>query len=693
MVDKYFVNCRGATFNKVHTDEWDKSGGLPRMSTPFQPVTVDYDKDYMTFAGSTKTSNWLHWNDDEANSQLDYLSKIGVNLIRVYADLFTWDALGSRYLQSVESLAKLCNSKKMYIQWVLFDGYTQDDTPSTNHSLGYLDPSTIPEAMSWGIRRWQRCPTINENSISGTRDYFKLVEDIPSRSGSSLSPKVESYISDMLSTAGKYRSALSWEVMHDVNILDTETNAYSFLIAAINKVNSLKTANQKTTISSKYLNAYSTKGSNGTPDVYDSTLIEQVIPLLDYACELTINFTILGFINSYRRLLDFSSKTKKPFMLIDSFNESLLTPSEFFTFAKDFNVGVICEGMVDRAMSRKPNNDTKGILYDDGSCRRSVDASAVKSKASNDGIGFTKLSLPSEKTDFNNLYSKVASSFERFEAHGDFGYWTFSSIHEAHEGYPEFSGTPIGYLPMASSVSSTKNGWGVVGDGLGYGYESNYLFSSLKLWDQYGNQNFASWKLFQHISDPVERDKQGSKMLAKLIRLTQDLDMTFGHNFHNSEGYSIPSLVSFATQNNVQTYASGYLPTSLTKTSKYNKSPLVGSPKLLSNLSPSDGGYRQSVTELDKPLCYWNRPSGAEFASGCCDYSAAITVGTMDTEYTDILNTKIDWSSYDTDFFYWSAYLYNAYVEANNSLKSYLEALGDPRVSSYLVTQTPVVIS
>ena len=691
MVNKYFVNCRGATFNKVHADEWAKSGGLPRMSTPFQPVTTEYDKDLMIFAGSTKTSNWLHWDSDEANIQLDHLNKIGVNLIRVYGDMFTWDALGSKYLESVESLSKLCNSKKIYIQWVLFDGYTQDDTPFNGHSLGYFDPSTIPEAMSWGMRRWQRCPTINANSLSGTRDFYKLVEDIPTRSVSSLTPKVESYISDMLSTAGKYRSALAWEVMHDVNILDTENNGYSFLTAAINKVNSLKTANQKTTISSKYLNAYSTKGSNGVPDVYDSTLIDQVVPLLDYVCELTTNFTILGFINSYRRLLDFSSKTNKPFILVDSFNESLLTPSEFFNFGKDFNVGVICEGLVDRAMSRKPNNDTKGILYDDGSCRRVVDVSAINSKAASDGIGFTKYSIATQKTEFSNLYGTVASSFERFNAHGDFGHWTFSSMLEAHAGYPEFSGIPIGYLPMASSVSSTKNGWGVVGEGLGYGYENNYLFSSLKLWSQYGNKNFASWKLFQYVSDPVDKDKEGSKMLAKLIRLTQDLDMTFGHNFHNAEGYSIPSLVSPATQTNVQTYASGYLPTSLTKSSGYNKSPLVGSPRFFSNLSPSDGGYRQSVTDLDKPFCYWNRPSG--YASGCCDYSAAITVGTMDAEYTDILNTKIDWASYDTDFFYWSAYLYNAYVEANNNLKTYLESLGDSRVSNYLVTQTPITIS
>lgn len=679
MVNKYFVNCRGATFNKVHADEWDKSGGLPRLSSPFLPISENFNEDYMIFTGSTKASNWLHWDSVEASTQIDYLKSIGVNLIRVYGDMHSWGSLGSRYLTAVDSLASLCNSKKMYIQWVLFDGYTQDDSSSDTHSLGYFDPSTPYEAMSWGIKRWQRCPNVQEISTSGEYDYYNVWPDMPSRNLSSLEASGNSYIFDMISTAGKYKSALAWEVMHDVNVLSSESEGYDFLVGAISKVNELKSSRQKTTFSAKYLNAFDTLVGSDYPDVYVSGIVELAVPLVDYVCELTTNFTSLGFINSYVRLLDFSEKTGKPFFLIDSFNDSLVTPNDLFTFAKDFNVGAIYEGMVDRSLSRKPFNDLKGVIYDDGSCRRQIDVSAINSKAVNDGIGSSKISLLSEKAEFSTLSSLEASSFERFAQHGDVGLWVWSSIYTALSSYPEYSAIPIGYLPMASSVSSTHGGWLTVGDE--YPYDINNLFDSLSsLRSSILDNPLAG------IGDSVTRDKLGYKNLTKLIKLTLDLDMHIGHNYYNVSPYSSSSFIASEYQETLNSYASSFLPTSITKTSEYNASPFIGTPRLFSNLSPSDGAYRESVLNFDKPLCYWNRPT--VYTSGCCLYSTAIDVDVMDTSYTDIVGSYIDWASYDTLFDNWSESLYNAYVDLNNNLKTHLSTFTDTTIQNYLSTES-----
>ena len=161
------------------------------------------------------------------------------------------------------------------------------------------------------------------------------------------------------------------------------------------------------------------------------------------------------------------------------FNDSLMTPFDLYNFSKDFRIGVICEGMVDRSFTRKPNNSTKGILYDDGSSRRVIDASSVGNKAYVDGIGNFGIIAPSEKKTFDTLSGILeASSYPRFAAFEDTGAHSWSAIYTASRSFPEYSAIPIGYAPMAYSTSSAFGQWGLVGDGTSY--QNSNVFSAIQ---------------------------------------------------------------------------------------------------------------------------------------------------------------------------------------------------------------------
>jgi len=675
---KYFVNCRGATFNKVHTDEWNQSGQMPRLVAPFMPYTDNLNTNIMTFAGSTKTANWLYYDPSEADEQIQYLKDIGVNLVRIYGDMYCWANFKDKYLSHVESLARICNNKKMYTQWVLFDGYTDGDTSSTNHSLGYFDPSTIYEAVSWGIKRWQRCPNINSNDLSYNWDYWGVYNGMPTRHPSSMVVSGDAYVTDMVNTAGKFFGTLAWEVMHDVNILPTEPYGYQFVVSAINKVNSIKNSRQKTTFSAKNINASSAYISGTTyPDIYNSGVITQLTPLVDFVCHINSNFTFLGFINNYITLKDFSQKTGKPIMIIDSFVDHIGTPYELFKFSKDFNIGIVIEGLVDRSFTRKPLNSKKGILFDDGDCRESKDISIIKEKTISDGfIGKYSVSksIP-EKLEFSILEDEQnynGSSFARYNNFDEQGHNAWETVYESSRIIPEYKSLSVGYSPIDSFSSSKSSGWGVIGDGSDYTISG--LFDTIQ---SLSGEIYNS--LLANIDGDLTRELTCYKRITKLIKLTEDLNMYKGHNYYNTPNYASSFILS-SLQETLFIAASAFMPRSITKSTDYNESPFVGTPRYLSSLAVTDGPFRDSPILLQKPICFWIRPNGG--TSGCCIYDPAL-VGSI-SPTADILSL-LNWASYDTKLQSWVTALYNAYVNFNNNLRNYLlNSLGESKVSNYL---------
>lgn len=678
---KYFVNCRGATFNKVHVDEWNHSGQMPRLVSPFLPYTNNLNTNIMTFAGSTKTANWLYYDADEASDQIQHLKDIGVNLVRIYGDMYCWAAFKEKYLDSVESLARICNTKKMYTQWVLFDGYTDGDTSSVNHSLGYFDPSTIYEAVGWGIKRWQRCPNINANDLSETWDYWKVHYGMPTRHPSSMVVSGDAYVTDMVNSAGKFFGTLAWEVMHDVNILSTEPSGYQFIVSAINKVNSIKSSSQKTTFSAKNINASSAYVTGTTfADIYNSSIVSSLAPLVDYVCHINSNFTCLGLINNYITLKDFSQKTGKPVMILDSFVDHAGTAYDLFNFSKDFNIGVIAEGIVDRTLTRKPLNTKKGILFDDGTCRISKEVSAVKAKTLYDGfVGKYAISKPiTQKSSFSIIEGDVeydASQFQRFNNFDEQGINAWDTMLEAARELPEYKDISIGYSPIDASSVSKSNGWGIVGDGSDYSVSG--LFDTLLT---LSSQIYST--PLSGIAYDIDRDEAAYKRINKLIKLTEDLGMHKGHNYYNTANYA-SSFITSSLQETLFAAASAFMPRSITKQTDYNESPFIGTPRYFSSLALFDGPFRENQILLQKPICFWIRPSGG--TSGCCVYNLALT-GSISNN-ADILSL-LNWASYDTKLRSWVTALYNAYINFNNNLRNYLiNNLGDSRVDDYLIAR------
>ena len=677
---KYFVNCRGATLNQVHTTEWDESGLMPRLAAPFLPYTSSLNTDIMTFCGSTKSSNWLYFDADLVRSQITKLRSIGVNLIRVYGDMYCWALMGSDYLSSVAAIADICEEKKIYTQWVLFDGYTEGDTSSTSHALGYFDPSTVYEGLAWGIKRWQRCPNVANNGL-------------PTRNPSSMVASGNSYVTDMVTTVSSYRSTLSWEVMHDVNIQSTESQGYNFVTSAISKVRSLIPASQKITFSTRDLNCLSAIVTGTVrPDIFSSGIVSSLTPLVDYVCSINSRSNLISQIENYIGLVDFSRKTGKPVMILDSFTDNANTEKELIDFSRDFKIGIILEGIADRTFSNKPFNSNKGLLYDDGEVRDSENVGLFVEKTKLDGFLKARdlVKLVTEKITFDTLTTQIeidapeppdpedppiippVETFDRFNQFGKYGITAWNTIYNASRVMPEYSGIPIGFADLDYQ---RRSGYGLVGDGSLYSKDGVFitLLNLITELTAYG---------LNTISNNLTRDKLAYNRITKLITLTNDLNMYKGHNYYGASSYGYGFLAS-ATQEAVYSACIDFMPRSLTKNSDYIITPYIGTPRYLSSVTLLDGPYRESMSNCQKPICFWLRPSG--YASGSCLYSSPINLATDDGA-SNIL-AKLNWTLYDSKLLTWANAVYAAYIELNNALKTYLDStFGDSRLEGYLST-------
>ena len=179
--------------------------------------------------------------------------------------------------------------------------------------------------------------------------------------------------------------------------------------------------------------------------------------------------------------------------------------------------------------------------------------------------------------------------------------------------------------------------------------------------------------------------------MTRLIKLTQDLDLYKGHNYYNATNYlesDTSGFIASSYQEAVFSSASAYMPKSITKTIANTASPFIGTPRYFSSIALSDGFYRDNSNYFQKPLCYWSR-NGDKSSSGACFYSQGVIIEDLDTSSVDIIGSYIDWEEYDTQLQNWSNHLYDAYVNFNNNLRTYLiNTLGESRVKDYLQEQS-----
>lgn len=670
MANNYFVNCRGVTLTPTYPDEWVKSGHLPRLSTPFIGYASGLDNDVMIFCGSTKTATWIHFDPSSVTQQIEYLRGLGVNLIRVYADLYCWASLGADYLSSVKHIANVCDDNQIYVQWVLFDGYTHEDTSGTSHAYGKYDPSNIYQAIAWGLKRWQRCPNIGDSSFMG-------------RNPSSMTVSGNDYIKDMFNTLSRNRSTKIWEVMHDVNILSTETSGYDFLLAAVNKVNDLIAGTtQVATVSIRNLNAFSTPISGTTyPDIYKRRFNEEIVPLLNHVCYIDTGSTYTARASNYLYAYQFSVSSGKPVMALDSFGVKLDELSHSIDHWKKLKVGFITEGVIDRNLGNKPYNNTRGIFYDDGQTRRSVDASAIRNKAFYDAIyrkvtlDFTPIVTSSitEKSTFTNLVSSyVSSTYTRLSQFYDYGENLFSSMMLARTRFPEYSGVTVGYAPVEASSSAKGNGWGLLGSknyfhttsSLNFSTKSNLLATLIEL------SLDISVTPLSGISDVITRDREAYRRINILNELYASLPLYYGHNFYNQGSYGV-GLVPSAYQIDLSSNAVGFLPVSEWNLNTSCITPYIGTQRYFSSVANLSSPFFDSISECQKPICYYIRSAG--YPSGACLYNSSASINTAISATENVIS-KLNWAAYDVKLQAYVLSIFNAYSAYITSFNSYASA-------------------
>lgn len=660
---KYFVNCRGATLNPTYASEWEKSGNFPRITSPFIPYSKILANDVMYFCGATKTANWIHFDSEDIRKQITYLRSIGVNLIRVYSDPYCWAAQGSGYLDKIDLIASICEEKKIYTQWVLFDGYTHDDVSGNGFEYGGYDPSTIPQAISWGLKRWQRCPTIYQHSLM-------------TRHPSSMVTSGNNYFNDMVGTLSSYTSTKVWEVMSDVNILSNETSGYNFLTSAINKLRSIIPASQKITFSVKNLNNFSSTISPGVyPDIYVSAISKTLAPLVDHVCYIDNGSTYLGKAWKYLNALEFSLGTGKPIMVIDSFDKNLDSTSDNISYWSALDIGFITEGMIDRNFGSKPANNYKGIFFDDGQVRNLADASTIISKTLSDGhLKKSVLNLDvQQKSSYDDLTTKYDEDVHtRLSQFYETGENLFSSMMEAKGYFPEYSGVALGYAPIESSTKAKGNGWGIVGPRsisvLNYIPNYSTKNSILQTLTNLGIE-LASIELSAiSYADEIIRDKAAYFRINTLTKLHESLPLAIGHNYYGSN-LSVTGLISQANQITLSSVGTPFLPYSNQKLNASCVTPYIGTPRYFSSMAHLDGPYFDDLSECQKPIGFYLR--GPSYASGACYYSGTVIASVTATQ--DVLR-QLDWAKYDGSLRNWFNAIYNAYADFIVNLKAYTTA-------------------
>lgn len=643
----YFVNCRGADFLPSYQSVWDKSGGIPTMYYPFVGAPSSYNGDVMYFAGTTRTSLWTHFNQSEVSSQIVSLKKCGVNLLRVPLDYYCWSAMGSKFINNAKYIANTAANYKMYIQWVLFEGDTQDDVSGLNangvqHEIGGKDPETIPEAISKGLHYWQRCPTVYNTKLM-TRHPSSLVNN--------------NYISSVVYNLSGYESTLSWEVMANVYFDSTknpaDVSAYNFLTSAINKVKSLKPASQKVTASYKYLTTIP-----NSP--YYSLHLLQTLSSLDFVCYKASHITEVDRYMTYVDALSSVLYSKKPILAVDVGLPSHFNylEDELYDFY-DLRLGWISDGVIDHNFSVKKNNNSKGLIYSDGKLRRAIEASAICDKLckyldlSSNLKDIIFSSIPDAKVNYevNSLQGLSFSSsvFTRLSQWGDVGTYLWTKLTDYIKNIPDYKFISSKYAPLDSSYNSKSNGWELTNESLRLSKSNFYVF--------FKNLILLFSPDLKDIQNAVTRDIAVFKRIHSLERLQKSLPITLSSDIYRTS-YD-PSFIASSTQQGLLNSLAYFKPISK---GGMESIPYIGTPRYFSSLNNYGASISLSslctepLENCQKPIGFFNNYT----ASGSCFYASSVS--TNKNSVQDVIS-KIDWVAYDNILKVWLAYILSAYEE------------------------------
>jgi hypothetical protein len=512
----------------------------------------------LKFAGATRIATWAHFNESDIKKQIGYLKGVGVNLLRVHLDLYCWAAMKTKFLQRVKRFARIAQDNKIYIQWVMFDADTPGDVSgvdqsSRSHEIGGLDPSSLSGAMVSGLQRYQRCPTVYASSLI-------------TRAPSSMTVSGNSYFEDVVRTVSSFQSTLAWEAMANVDFNAAKNPAdisgYAFVTSAVNKLRSIVPSTQKITASFKYLT-----GDRGTlvPNPRFSVDKIKICELLDFICynaEEAVGPFKKHF--NYLQALRAASLVNKMLLVVNAGDWGSLNSleSDIYDFS-GFGIGFVADAMIDRNTSCKPKNNTKGIFFQDGSVRNSLDTNYLLGK-SRDDLKLTRQSnrklydkyfinaiVPKDlalATDVSGLQfaSYVSSTFTRFSQFGLGGSAQWSATRTDYLNKPEnksinyfenvFYGVPsFNFINIGTNFSPFE--WWDRSKSAGHGVASEIL--KLSYLELTNNPTSLAAALAGMYSYPP------TILLPDLVGTTLAITLVLGDTYKNLLAASNPSYARF----------------------------------------------------------------------------------------------------------------------------------------------------
>lgn len=171
--------------------------------------------------------------------------------------------------------------------------------------------------------------------------------------------------------------------------------------------------------------------------------VSSIYDKLDFICYKGSNGGFIDRIVSYVDALSAAVTLSKPLMVVDATLASKLNHlhTEISSFSS-LQVGFITDGIIDRNISNKPNNNSRGIFYSDGEVRdkRYSDALMIKAKSDLEKIGInfnsnkklnSVLESKKEKTSYelntlqsSNFDSNVMTRWSQFGTEGP-EFWNY----------------------------------------------------------------------------------------------------------------------------------------------------------------------------------------------------------------------------------------------------------------------------
>lgn len=361
---KYYTNCRGTNYLPLMTEEWRKSGWLPRLPETVAGSFFGYPTS-TSFQGHNKTAQWWYYNSADNKRSVELLRGLGINALRVFTNIYVWARKRQQHLQDLQDFMKICDRNKMRVQLVLWDGVY---IPEGSNLLEPQNRASTVSSLEFGLTySWMAVPHAFElSSAAQTSDFFTTC--------------ATPFINDICSSVSSFQSLWSIDIANEE---PRQTYGSSLIVSSSNLLNrNLSSIGVGLTFG--HGNDYSpysatlTNG-NGIWDGYPNE-IYRLAPYIHFASIHPYVTNNKMMTSQYvRDAVSGATALGIPGMYNEGANPDL--GNYTFVCIKHFNIdnnfgGLLFDGLIDYAASYEPFLSTQGLLYADGQCRSILDSSS-----------------------------------------------------------------------------------------------------------------------------------------------------------------------------------------------------------------------------------------------------------------------------------------------------------------------------